>query len=214
MPTSCRRAARAIFGTIRSTVKAFPIAIRGRRRNSIARAPTMRSNHGSSFVDEPNKGDRISLREVPAIEEDWAGKEGWAIEVEPAKSVADLAQRRRTAVAPAGVVIVAVQANSAAVAVAAVPSMESAVAAVLPEALASAAALAGAASAAVELPEVAAVAAAVVVAEAAGDAAGNLVSGVRFRLNQDLEEWNVRKMGAHSTIPNRDSVSSLDGRRK
>lgn len=70
---------RANGSTIRNTARVFRIETRGLRRNSTEPAPTMRSNHGNNFVDGPNKEDKISLREVPAIEGGWAGKVALAI---------------------------------------------------------------------------------------------------------------------------------------
>lgn len=204
MPTSCRRAARAIFGTIPSTAKVCLIATRGLLRNSTARAPTTRSSRVNSFAGGPNKGDRT----CPAAEL-------VTVAVRPGKAGLETADRQ----AKVWVAIVAVrvaaeepvapaQASSAVAAVAAARFKAWIAAAARRAAPASAAALVGVASVAAELPEVAVVvAAAVVVVEE--DAAGNLVSGVRFRLNQDMEEWNVGKMAesSYSTISYRDSMT-------
>jgi len=45
-----------------STARAFLIAINRRRKNSTELVPTMRLSHGSSFADEPNRGDRILVQ--------------------------------------------------------------------------------------------------------------------------------------------------------
>jgi hypothetical protein len=153
-----------------STGKGFHTGIRGRHKNSIARAPTTRLNHESSFVDAPNRADRISRVEAPAIAVepvDWAGKAVLAIAVELAGSAdkADWVEEQA---------IVPVQANSVAVAaleaeeIAAELSRES-VAVAAPRA-ARARGAAQAAEEAVVVPEVeAAVVEVAEVAEGAGD---------------------------------------------
>ena len=57
---------------IQSTVKVCRIAIRARRRSSIARAPMTRSNHGSSFAGEPNRGGKSLVATVWEIAAEWA----------------------------------------------------------------------------------------------------------------------------------------------
>ena len=68
-----------------STVKAFLIGIKGRRKNLTGQVPTTRLSHGSSFADVRSKEGRISGAVEQAIAADLAGKVGSGIAVEQAK---------------------------------------------------------------------------------------------------------------------------------
>ena len=88
MPTSCRRAAEAIFSTIRNIAEVFRIVIREPRRSSTARAPTTRSNRASNFADAPNKGDRISREKAWVIAAAWVIVAVWVIVAAPDSAIA------------------------------------------------------------------------------------------------------------------------------
>ena len=78
---------KAVFSITRNTAKAFPIATRGRRKNSTGRAPMTQLNRGTSFADEPNRAGRISAAAIARVSGTVVVKAGWVIAVEEAWEV-------------------------------------------------------------------------------------------------------------------------------
>lgn len=68
--------------TMPSIAKVFPIATRGPRKNSIARAPTTRSNHENNFAGEQTR-DGKTWGVVELGIGDWAVVPEWLIAAEP-----------------------------------------------------------------------------------------------------------------------------------